>query len=74
VNYYAPVHDATAEELLIDKSHLLGLSAPEMTALLGGMRAMGLNYDGSRHGVFTDRPGILSTDYFVNVLDVRALI
>lgn len=70
VNYYAPLHDATAEELLVDKSHLLGLSAPEMTALFGGMRAMGLNYDGSRHGIFTDRPGVLSTDYFVNVLDL----
>jgi catalase-peroxidase len=70
VNYYAPVHDATPEGLLVDKAHLLGLSAPEMTALFGGMRAMGMNYDGSRHGVFTNRPGVLSTDYFVNVLDL----
>ena len=70
VNYYAPVHDATAEELLVDKAHLLGLSAPQMTALFGGMRAMGVNYDGSNHGVFTDRPNVLSTDYFRNVLDL----
>lgn len=70
VNYYAPLHKATGEELLIDRAHLLGLSAPQMTALFGGMRALGMNYDESKHGVFTDRPGVLSTDYFVNVLDL----
>ncbi len=63
-------HRATAEELLIDRSSLLTLTPPELTVLLGGMRTMNLNYDGSKHGVFTDRPGTLSTDYFRNVLDL----
>ncbi|MEC7300512.1 MAG: hypothetical protein VXW43_17750, partial [Pseudomonadota bacterium] len=49
---------------------LLGLTAPEMTALVGGMRALDANFDGAKHGVFTDRPGQLTTDFFVNVLDM----
>ena len=60
---------ASAEEMLVDRAQLLTLTAPEMTALVGGMRVMDTNYDGSRHGVFTDRPGALTTDFFVNLLD-----
>jgi len=60
----------SAEELLIDKAQLLTLSAPEMTVLLGGMRVLDTNYDGSKHGVFTDRPGSLTNDYFLNLLDL----
>jgi catalase-peroxidase len=48
----------------------MGLTAPEMTVLIGGMRALGATFDGSTHGVFTDRPGVLTTDYFVNLLDM----
>ena len=63
--------NVTAEEMLVDKAQLLSLTAPEMTALVGGMRAMGANWDGSKHGVFTDRPGALTNDYFVNLLDLE---
>src|SRR3984885_9275769 len=59
-----------AEYLLVDKANLLTISAPEMTALLGGRRVLGANYDGSRLGVFTDRPGVLTNDFFVNLLDM----
>ena len=62
-----------AEELLIDKAQLLTLTAPEMTALVGGMRAIGANAGGSTHGVFTSRPGALTNDFFVNLLDIRTL-
>lgn len=55
---------------MVDKAQLLTLSVPEMTVLLGGMRVLNTNYDGSSHGVFTDRPGTLSNDYFVNLLDL----
>ena len=68
-NYLKPKHIASAEELLVDKAQLLNLTAPEMTALVGGMRVLGTNYDHSAHGVFTDRPGTLSNDYFVNLVD-----
>ena len=61
---------APAEQLLVDKARLLGLTAPEMTVLVGGLRELGANYDGSSLGVLTDRPGVLSTDYFVNLLDM----
>ncbi|QIG43171.1 catalase/peroxidase HPI [Nocardioides anomalus] len=57
------------ETLLVDRAYMLGLSAPEMTVLLGGMRALGTNVGGSRHGVFTDRPGVLTTDFFVKLLE-----
>jgi catalase-peroxidase len=57
------------EQLDVDKAHLLKLTAPEMTVLVGGMRALGANYDGSSHGVFTKRPGQLTNDFFVNLLD-----
>ena len=60
----------STEELLIDKAHLLTLTAPELTVLIGGMRALDTNYDGSKHGVFTDHPGQLSNDFFVNLLDM----
>ena len=60
-----------AEEFLIDKAQLLTLTAPEMTVLIGGLRVLGTNYDGSRHGVLTDRPGTLSPDFFVHLLDLR---
>jgi len=59
-----------AEELLLDRAQQLGLSAPEFTVLVGGLRVLGANSGGSRHGVFTDRVGVLSTDYFVNLLDM----
>ena len=70
-NYLKPRHVASAEELLVDKAQLLNLTAPEMTALLGGMRVLGTNFDQSQHGVFTDRPGMLTNDYFVNLIDFR---
>lgn len=60
---------ATAEELLVDKAQLLTLTAPEMTVLIGGMRVLNTNYDGSKHGVFTKRPETLTNDFFVNLLD-----
>jgi catalase-peroxidase len=60
----------TAEHLLVDRAQLLGLSAPEMTVLVGGLRVLGANTDGVRHGVFTERMGVLSTDFFVNLLDM----
>ena len=59
-----------AEEMLLDRAQLLGLTAVEMTALLGGMRVLDTNYGGTKHGVFTDRPGTLSTDFFVNLTDM----
>jgi catalase-peroxidase len=58
------------EALLIDKAQLLTLTAPEMTALIGGLRVLGANFGGATHGVFTDRPGALTNDYFVNLLDM----
>jgi len=69
-NYYDTRRNATAEELLVDKAQLLTLNPPEMTALLGGMRVLNTNYDGSEHGVFTDNPGTLTNDFFVNLLDM----
>ena len=63
--------NVTAEEILVDKAQLMTLNAPEMTVLVGGMRAMGANWDGSKHGVFTDRAGALTNDYFVNLLDLE---
>ena len=61
----------SAEEKLVDKAQLMGLSAPEMTVLVGGMRVLGANYDNSNHGVFTNKPGVLTNDYFVNLLDMN---
>jgi len=58
------------EELMLDHTQLLGLTAHEMTALVGGMRVIGTNHGGTKHGVFTDRPGALTTDFFVNLTDM----
>ena len=71
-NYLKKQYTISTEDLLVDKAQLLTLTAPEMTVLLGGMRALGANYDGSDRGVFTDKPGTLSTDFFVNLLDMRS--
>lgn len=68
-NYQQGRHTASAEAMLIDKAQLLTLTAPEMTALVGGMRVLNTNSDTSPHGVFTSRPGVLSNDFFVNLLD-----
>ncbi len=70
-NYYKGGDARSLEELLVDRAHLLSLSAPEMTVLVGGMRALGANTDGSALGVLTDRVGTLSTDFFVNLLDMN---
>jgi catalase-peroxidase len=59
-----------AEELMLDRTQLMGLTAPEMTVLVGGMRVLGANYGGSSHGVFTERPGALTNDFFVNLTDM----
>ncbi len=69
-NYKKGHHRTPAEEMLVDKAQQLTLTAPEMTALVGGMRVLGTNYDGSKHGIFTDRPGALTNDFFVNLLDM----
>ena len=69
-NYLKPNQNASAEEILVDRSQLLTLTAPEMTVLLGGMRVLNTNYDGSKHGVFTDKPETLTNDFFVNLLDI----
>ncbi|MBK9934535.1 MAG: catalase/peroxidase HPI [Cytophagaceae bacterium] len=69
-NYLKTKYKVTAEELLIDKAQLLTLTAPEMTVLLGGLRVLGTNFDGSAHGVFTEKPGTLSNDFFKNLLDL----
>ncbi|MDP3290281.1 MAG: peroxidase family protein, partial [Methyloversatilis sp.] len=60
----------TAEELLLDRAQLMGLTAPEMTVLIGGMRVLGTNHGGTMHGVFTDRVGALTNDFFVNLTDM----
>jgi len=69
-NYARKQDQISAEELLVDKAQLLTLTAPEMTVLVGGMRVLDTNFDGSQHGVFTSRPGALTNDYFVNLLDM----
>lgn len=77
-----PIHDGyrnwvkkeyvvTPEELMLDRTQLMGLTAPEMTALVGGMRVLGTNHGGTKHGVFTDREGVLSNDFFVNLTDMN---
>jgi catalase-peroxidase len=79
-----PIHDGyrnwlkqdyavSAEELMLDRTQLMGLTANEMTILVGGMRVLGANYGGSKDGVFTDREGVLSNDFFVNLTDMRYL-
>jgi catalase-peroxidase len=70
-NYISAKCPVKAEELLVDKAQLMTLKAPEMTVLVGGMRVLGANWDGSKHGVFTSSPGKLTNDFFVNLLDLR---
>ncbi|MEO5866727.1 MAG: catalase/peroxidase HPI [Sphingomonas sp.] len=70
-NYLQVKYNVPTEELLIDRAQLLGLSAPEMAVLVGGLRVLGANYNGSKHGVFTSRPGQLTNDFFVNLLDMN---
>jgi catalase-peroxidase len=69
-NYLRAGEKLPAETLLVDRAYLLTLTAPEMTVLIGGMRALNANFGGSRHGVFTDRPETLTNDFFVNLLDM----
>ena len=69
-NYRRTKAPVSTEELLIDKAHLLTLTAPELTVLVGGLRVLGNNFDGSKHGVFTSTPGLLTNDFFVNLLDM----
>jgi catalase-peroxidase len=69
-NYVKERYALSAEDLLVDKAQLLTLTAPEMTVLLGGLRVLNTNYDGSSHGVFTRQPETLTNDFFVNILDV----
>ena len=70
-NYLKDEFSVTAEELLLDRSQLLTLTAPEMTVLIGGLRVLGANFGGAKHGVFTDRPETLTNDFFVNLLDMK---
>jgi catalase-peroxidase len=70
-NYGSSTSRVRAEEWLVDKAQLLTLTAPELTVLVGGLRALNANYDGSAHGVFTQRPGQLTNDFFVNLLDMN---
>jgi catalase-peroxidase len=69
-NWLKENYAVTPEELLLDRTQLMGLTAQEMTALVGGMRALGTNHGGTQHGVFTDKPGVLSNDFFVNLTDM----
>jgi catalase-peroxidase len=80
--YLEPLHDGyrnwqkkeyvvEPEEMLLDRTQLMGLTAPEMTVLVGGMRVLGTNHGGTNHGVFTDKPGVLSNDFFVNLTDMN---
>jgi catalase-peroxidase len=69
-NYEKAGLAAPAEAILIDKAQQLTLTAPEMTVLIGGLRAININVDGSTHGILTDRPGVLTNDFFVNLLDM----
>lgn len=80
--YLEPIHDGyrnwlkkdyavTAEELLLDRTQLMGLTAPEMTVLVGGMRVLGTNHGGTKHGMFTDKVGTLTNDFFVNLTDMK---
>ena len=69
-NWLKQDYVVTPEELMLDRTQLMRLTAPEMTVLVGGMRAMGTNYGGTKHGIFTDRDGALTTDFFVNLTDM----
>ncbi|MDO0976612.1 catalase/peroxidase HPI [Mycolicibacterium frederiksbergense] len=69
-NYVRPGEKTALEQLLVDKAYFLDLTAPELTVLVGGLRALGANHGGTKHGVFTERPGALTNDFFVNLLDM----
>ena len=69
-NFQKMEYSVSAEEMFLDKAQLMTLTAPEMTVLLGGLRVLGANYGGTAHGVFTENPGTLSTDFFTNLLDM----
>jgi catalase-peroxidase len=71
-NYQRKGDERSAPELLVDRAHQLKLTAPEMTVLLGGLRVLNINFGQSKLGVFTDRPGSLTNDFFVNLLDMNA--
>jgi catalase-peroxidase len=70
-NYLRPGHVQPTEQMLLEKANLLTLTAPEMTVLVGGLRALNANYQQSAHGVFTAKPGVLTNDFFINVLDIN---
>ena len=70
-NWLKKDYDVQPEELLVDRAQLMGLTAPEMTVLIGGMRVLGTNYGGTKHGVFTGREGALTNDFFVNLTDMQ---
>ena len=70
-NYQQKNYAVSSEELLLDRTQLMGLTAPEMVVLVGGMRVLGTNFGGSKHGVFTDREGALTNDFFVNLTDMK---
>lgn len=70
-NWLKEDYDVVPEKLLLDRAQLMGLTAPEMTVLIGGMRVLGMNYGGEKHGVFTDREGVLTNDFFVNLTDMN---
>lgn len=72
-NWQKTHYTVTPEEMMLDRAQLLGLTAPEMTVLIGGMRVLGTNHGGSKHGVFTDRVGVLTNDFFVNLTDMAYL-
>jgi catalase-peroxidase len=72
-NWLKTYYAVSAEELLLDRTQLMGLTAPEMTVLVGGMRVLGTNYGNTKHGVFTDREGVLTNDFFVNLTDMNYL-
>jgi catalase-peroxidase len=69
-NYIRPGEKSQVERLLVDRAYMLNLTAPELTALVGGLRVLGTNFGGTQHGVFTDQPGVLTNDFFVNLLDM----
>ena len=69
-NFVRTGEKTPAEVLLLDRAYMLDVTAPELTALVGGLRALGANHGGTKHGVFTDRPGTLTNDFFVNLLDI----
>src|SRR5690606_7674796 len=72
-NYARTKFTVSDEEMLVARAQLLGLSAPEMTVLVGGMRVLGANHGNSKHGVFTRKPGTLSNDFFVNLVDMNTV-